>query len=287
MGRPVFVRLAVAGLTLATVAMAAAPSIAADIQVFTSGAPSAVQKRLAPTFTKATGHNVVITAETINLILKRLEGNAGLEGDAGPDVVVIPRPVLAKFEKSGALRPGSMVDVARVGIGVVVKEGSLLPDISTADALRKMLLNAKSIAHPDPKGGGFTGAHIDRMFERLGIADAVRPKVRLGFAFAGGVDSVAKGEVELGLFNISEIVPAKGVTLVGPLPAEHQNYLVFAGALHVRGVSPGPAAAYLRALVEPGADAAWNAGGMEAIGSDGALTGSVRDRAGNRDRPAE
>jgi molybdate transport system substrate-binding protein len=285
MGRPVFVRLAIAGLTLAIVAVAA-PSIAADIQVFTSGAPSAVQKKLAPAFTKATGHNVVITAETINLILKRLEGASGLEGDAGPDVVVIPRPALAKFNKSGALRPGTMVDIARVGIGVVVKEGSPRPDISTTDALRKTLLNAKSIAHPNPKGGGFTGAHIDRMLERLGIADAVRPKVRLGFAFAGGVDSVAKGEVELGIFNISEIVPAKGVTLVGPLPDEHQNYLVFAGALHVRGASPGPAAAYLRALIEPGAEAAWTAGGMEALG-DPALTGTVPGPAGKQDRPAK
>jgi molybdate transport system substrate-binding protein len=274
MGRPVFVRTAVAGLTLATVAMAAVPSIAADIQVFTSGAPAAVQMRLAPAFTKATGHNVIITAETINLILKRLEG------DGSPDVVVIPRPALAKFQKSGALRPGSLADIARVGIGVVVKEGAPLPDISTAEALRKTLLNAKSIAHPDPQGGGFTGAHIDRMFESLGIADAVRPKVRLGFAFAGGVDSIAKGEVELGLFNISEIVPAKGVTLVGPLPPEHQNYLVFAGALHVRGASPEPAAAYLRALTDPGADAAWIAGGMEPIGGDVDLTGAVPVRGG-------
>jgi molybdate transport system substrate-binding protein len=253
-------RGAVASLTMLLATLfAAAPSTAADIQVFTSGAPSAVQKKLAPTFTKATGHNVVITAETINLILERLAGGAG------PDVVVIPRPALMKFEKSSALRPGSMIDVARVGIGVVVKEGARLPDISTVDALRKTLLNAKSIAHPDPKGGGFTGAHIDRMFERLGIADAVRPKVTLGFAFAGGVDNIAKGNVELGLFNISEIVPIKGVTLVGPLPAELQNYLVFSGALHVRGASPEPAAAYLRSLVEPAAQEAWKAGGMEAL----------------------
>ena len=245
---------------MATAAMiAAAPSVAADIQVFTSGAPAAVQKRLAPAFAKATGHNVVITAETINLILKRLEG------DAGPDIVVLPRPVLSKFEKAGALRPGSMVDLARVGIGVVVKEGAPLPDISTADALRKTLLNAKSVGHPDPKGGGFTGVHIGRMLERLGIADAVRPKVKLGFAFAGGVDSIAKGEVELGLFNISEILPVKGVTLVGPLPAEFQNYIVFSGALHVRGAAPEPAAAYLRSLLEPAARDAWKAGGMEAV----------------------
>jgi len=253
-------RLAVAALTMGLGALlAATPCTAADIQVFTSGAPAAVQKRLAPAFTKATGHNVIITAETINLILERLEGGAS------PDIAVLPRPALSKFEKTGTLRPGSMVDLARVGIGVVVKEGVPLPDISTGDALRKALLNAKSIAHPDPKGGGFSGVHIDRMFERLGIADAVRPKVRLGFAFSGGVDAIAKGESEIGLFNISEIVTIKGVTLVGPLPAEYQNYIVFSGALHVRGAAPEPAAAYLRSLLEPSAQAAWKAGGMEAI----------------------
>ena len=252
------VRVTVASLAIFLAALLApASSTAADIQVFTSGAPSAVQKRLAPAFTKATGHNVVITAATLNEIRKRVAG------DAKPDVVVLPRAALMSFEKAGVLRPGSMVDLARVGIGVVVKEGAPLPDIATVDALKKTLLNAKSIAHPDPKGGGFTGAHIDRMFERLGIADAVRPKVVHGYAFTGGVANIAKGGAEIGLFNISEILPVKGVTLVGPLPAEHQNYLVFAGALHVRGASPEPAAAYLRSLVAPAAQEAWKAGGME------------------------
>jgi molybdate transport system substrate-binding protein len=234
-------------------------AVAADIQVFTSGAPAAVQKRLAPAFMKATGHNVVITAATLNEIRKQLTG------DAKPDVVVLPRAALMTFEKSGALRPGTMIDLARVGIGLVVKEGVPLPDISTVDALKKTLLNAKSIAHPDPKGGGFTGAHIDRMFERLGIAEAVRPKVVLGYAFTGGVANIAKGVAELGIFNISEIVPIKGVSLVGPLPAEHQNYLVFAGALHGRGASPEPAAAYLRSLTDPAAQGAWKAGGFEPL----------------------
>ena len=168
-----------------------------------------------------------------------------MSGDAKPDVVVLPREVMIGFEKSGAFRPGSLIDLARVGIGVAVKEGAPLPDISTVDALKQTLLNAKSIAHPDPKGGGFTGAHIDRMFERLGIADAVRPKVKLGYAFTGGVASIAKGDAEIGIFNISEIVPIKGVRLVGPLPAEYQNYLVFAGALHVRGEHLGAGCGYL------------------------------------------
>jgi molybdate transport system substrate-binding protein len=257
--------VAVASLTTSCLAifwaalLTAAPSTAADIQVFTSGAPSAVQKRLAPAFTKATGHNVVITAATLSEIRKRMSG------DVKPDAVVLPRAALLSLEKSGALRPGSMIDLARVGIGVVVKEGAPLPDISTVDALKKALVSAKSIAHPDPKGGGFTGAHIDRMFERLGIAEAVRPKVLLGYAFTGGVANIAKGVAEIGLFNISEIVPIKGVTLAGPLPAEHQNYLVFAGALHARGEHPEPAAAYLRSLTEPSSHDAWKAGGFETL----------------------
>jgi molybdate transport system substrate-binding protein len=252
------VRLAIAVVVVSS-GGAVASAVAADIQVFTSGAPSAVQKRLAPAFMKATGHNVVITAATLNEIRKQIAG------DARPDVVVLPRAALMPFEKKGALRPGSLIDLARVGIGLVVKEGAPVPDISTVDALKKTLLSAKSIAHPDPKGGGFTGAHIDRMFERLGIADAVRPKVVLGYAFTGGVANIAKGVAELGLFNISEIVPIKGVTLVGPLPAEHQNYLVFAGALHARGASPEPAAAYLRSLTEPAALEVWKASGFEGL----------------------
>ena len=242
-----------------TLLLAAAPSMAADIQVFTSGAPAAVQRRLAPAFEKATGHKVVITAETLNDIRKRLAGNAA------PDVVVLARPVMAGLEKDGTLRPGTLTELARVGIGVTVKDGAPLPDISTVDALTKALLNAKSIAHPDPKGGGCTGAHIDRMFERLGIADQVRPKVVLMYAFTGGVENIAKGGAELGIFNISEIVPIKGVRLVGALPSELQNYLVFSGGLHVRAASPEPAAAYLRFIHAPAAQDAWKAGGMEVI----------------------
>jgi molybdate transport system substrate-binding protein len=240
-----------------------APALAVDIQVFTSGAPSAVQKALAPKFTAATGHNVTITAATLNAMRKQLAGAAR------PDVVVLPRPAMERFEKSGAFRAGTLVDLARVGIGVTVREGAPVPDISTPDALRKTLLNAKSIAHPDPKGGGFAGAQVDRMFEKLGIADVVRPKVTLGYAFTGGVANIAKGGAELGLFNISEIVPIQGVTLVGPLPAELQSYIVFAGALHVRGAAPEAAAAYLRALTGAAAHEIWKAGGFEGLGAAG------------------
>jgi molybdate transport system substrate-binding protein len=242
--------------------MGISPSGAVDIHVFTSGAPSAVQKAVAEKFTQATGHHVIITAETLSKVRESL--NAAEH----PDLVVLPVPAMNGLEQAGAFRPGTRTDLARVGIGVVVREGAPKPDISTVDGLRKTLLDARSIAHPDPKGGGFTGAYIDRMFEKFGIADQVRPKVVLGYAFTGGVASIAKEDgPEIGLFNISEIVPIKGVTLVGPLPEDLQSYITFAGAVHARSSAPEAAAAFLHAISDPSAREAWKAGGFDLIGN--------------------
>src|SRR5262249_9807154 len=143
--------------------------------------------------------------------------------------------------------------------------GNPAPDISTVDAVRRALLAARSIAHPDPRGGGIAGGQITRMFERLGIAESVRPKVTLAYAFEGGVERVAKGDVEIGLFNISEILPVKGVTLVGPLPSELQSYIVFAGAVHAASTAPAVAAAYLEMLASTDARPAWKGAGFEAL----------------------
>jgi molybdate transport system substrate-binding protein len=176
----------------------------------------------------------------------------------------MPSPVIEALDKGGKLRPGSKITLARVGIGVAVRQGAPLPDVSTVDAVRKTLLDARSIVHPDPKGGGFTGAHIARMIERMGIADAVKPKVKLMFAVGGGVAAVAKGDAEIGLFNISEILPDPGAALAGALPSELQNYITFAGALHADSVEPAAAAAFLTML--SGSHDAWKAGGFEPLG---------------------
>ena len=244
---------------LAMLALGTTPSVAADVHVFSSGAAAEVQEVFATKFAGTTGNRIVLTAGTIDKILEQLPRAEHR------DVVVLPAPAIDALDRAGTLRPGSRIDLARVGIGVVVREGRPLPDISTADALRKTLLDARSIAHPDPLGGGFAGAQTARMLARLGIADAVKPKTTLMFAFAGGVAQVAKGEVELGLFNISEILPVKGVTLVGPLPPDLQSYLVFSGAVHVNSASPEAAAAYLQALSDPNARDAWRKAGFESL----------------------
>ena len=101
--------------------------------------------------------------------------------------------------------PASRVDLARVGVGVVVREGAPRPDISTVDAVRKMLVDARSIVYPDPAGGGQPGAALARMTATLGVADAVKPKLTLMQAIAGGVALVANGDAEVGMFNISEV----------------------------------------------------------------------------------
>ena len=199
----------------------------------------------------------MITSGTLGSIQQRLSGSEIA------DVVVLPAPTIEALEKAGKLRPGSRISLARVGIGVAVRQGAPLPDVSSVDAVRRALLAARSIVHPDPQGGGFTGAHISRMIERMGIAEAVKPKVKLMFAVGGGVAAVASGDAELGMFNISEIVPVPGAALAGALPAELQSYISFAGALHVDSAAPDAAAAYLKMLA--GAREAWKAGGFEPL----------------------
>jgi molybdate transport system substrate-binding protein len=185
----------------------AGSAAAADLRVFSSGAPAAVERVLAAQFARERGHHVEFTVANPAVIQQKLS-----DGEK-PDIVILPAPIIDSLGKAGVLRPTSRVDLARVGVGLVVREGAPLPDISIAAAVRTTLLHARSIVIPDPAGGGQTGAALARMFAQMGIAEAVKPKLTLMQAIAGGVALVANGEVELGMFNISEVLPVKGVTL--------------------------------------------------------------------------
>jgi molybdate transport system substrate-binding protein len=244
----------------ALLALGGGPAAAADISVFSSGAPSAVLKVLAGEFTRATGTHVQFTVGTPGDLQNKLAAGAA------PDLVVAPAPVIEKLEKAGTLKAGSRVDLARVGIGVAVRAGAPKPDISSVASVRTMLLAAKSIVHTSPEGSGFAGKAVARMIEQMGIADAVKPKLTIMQAIDGGVDLVASGKAEVGLFNISEILPVPGVALVGPLPASAQSYIVFATALHADSRSPEPAQAFVRLATDPASRDEWKDGGLEAMG---------------------
>ena len=254
-------RAAVCSATaLAVFALGIAPSASAELSVFSSGAPAEVAKILAAKFSETTGHRVVFTVGTVREI------QAKLSAAEKPDLVILPTPAIEALDKAGTLSRSGRADLARVGIGVAVRVGATMPDISTADAVRKMLVEARSIVHADPRGGGFAGAQIARMMAQLGIAEIVEPKTTFRFAIAGGLAGVANGEADIGLYNISEILPAKGVTLVGPLPGDLQSYITFSGALHGGSTSPEAALSFLRSLSDRNAHDAWRTGGFEPLG---------------------
>src|SRR5262245_47183912 len=229
---------------------------AAEIKVLTAGAYKAVLVALVPEFEKATGHKVVLDNDTAGALQKRISG-----GDAFDLAVITPR-VVADLAKEGKIAAGTPVNLARVGVGVAVKEGAPVPNIAQVEAFKQALLAAKSVAYIDPASGGSSGIYLSQLFEKMGIADQIKPKAKLK---QGGyvADLIVSGEAELGIHQISEIVPVKGAHLVGPLPAEIQNYTVYAGGISASAKEPEAAKALLSLLTSETAAAVLKSRGME------------------------
>jgi molybdate transport system substrate-binding protein len=233
-----------------------ASASAAEIKVLTAGAMRAVIVELLPEYETRTGHKVTVDNATAGALAKRIEGGEPF------DVAVITPKIVGDLEQKGKIAPGSRVYLAKVGIGVAVKEGAPLPDIKTVDSFKRMLLDAKSVAYIDPKSGGSSGIYFDGLLERLGVAEAVRAKARLK---QGGyvAELVANDEADVAVHQISEIVPVKGVTLVGPLPSEIQNITVYAAGISASAKDAAAAKALIDHLAGPAAALVLQAKGME------------------------
>jgi molybdate transport system substrate-binding protein len=233
------------------------PAFAAEIKVLSAGAFKSIAVALAPDFEQQTGNKVSIENATAGELAKRIQsGNAF-------DLVIAPPALVDDLIKKGKVAGGSRRDLARVGIGVMVKEGMPKPDVSTVAAFKETLLAAKSIAYIDPASGGSSGVYLSGLFEKLGIAADVKPKAKLK---QGGyvAELIVKGEAELGIHQISEILAVKGVSLVGPLPAEIQNYTVYAGGLSAAASDAAAAQDLLTVLGGVKAQAILKQKGMEA-----------------------
>src|SRR5258708_5039576 len=157
---------------------------------------------------------------------------------------------------------GWRTNIVRGGVGGMVKAGAAKPDISTVDAFKKAMLDAKSISFIDPASGGSSGIYVEKLLERLGISDQVKPKEKLK---QGGyvADYIESGQAELGIHQISEILPHAGVTLVGPLPKEIQNYTVYAAGIGTGTQNGDAAKALIASLAGPSAKALFKSKGME------------------------
>src|SRR4051794_20559612 len=250
---------AITSLTVVLLLAGMATASAAEVKILTAGAMKAVVLELVPIFEKQTGHKAVIDNDTAGGLTKRIEGGEAF------DLVVVTPGAVKELAAKGKFA-GSGVNVARVGVGVVVKEGAPAPDIATVEAFKKALLAAKSVAYIDPASGGSSGIYIAGLLDKLGIAAEVKPKAKL---IPGGAvaEHVARGEAELGIHQISEILPVKGVTLVGPLPADIQNYTVYAAALGAQAKEGDAAKDLLKALSGPAAAEVLKSKGMEPAGS--------------------
>lgn len=251
-------RMTLLGLTVLSIAAIGGVRdvAAAEIKVLTAGAFKQVLLALVPEFEKQTGHKVIVENETVGALTKRIDG-----GEAFDLAVLTPRAV-DDLTGKGKFVAGSRQNLARVGVGVVVKEGTPKPDISSVDAFKKALIAAKSVAYIDPAAGGSSGIYVSGLLDKLGIAGEVKPKAKLihGGAVA---DHIARGEAEVGIHQISEILPVKGIVLVGPLPAEIQNYTVYAAGIGANAKQGEAAKALLKALTGPAAGDVLKSKGME------------------------
>ena len=247
------VTLILAGLLLV------APAVGADeIKVVTSGAFTAAYLEITPAFERATHHTITTVygasmGSTPTSIPNRLECGEPL------DVVILADTALDALIRAGKVMPGSRVDLVRSRIGMAVRKGAPKPDIRTVAALTRTLLQAKSVAFSDSASGVYISSEL---LQRLGIADRILPRsTRVQSEPVGAV--VARGDAEIGFQQISELLPEKGIDVVGPLPAEVQKITVFSAGIVAGAKAPEAARALIAYLASPAAAAAITKAGLE------------------------
>jgi molybdate transport system substrate-binding protein len=232
-------------------------ALALEIKVLSAGAIKPVIAAAVPDFERRTGHRVTIENDTAGGLLRRVRAGEKF------DLLVMPLPGLQQLAGEGPVLPAGLLPLARVGIGVAVKQGATQPRIATTADFRDALLAARKVAYIDPAAGGSSGIYLSQLFERMGIADQIRPKAVL---VPGGLvaQRLVTGEADLAVHQISEILAVPGAALVGPIPAEVQNYTVYAMGLSARSEAMGPAQQLVSVLAGAPVRAQLAAFGMEA-----------------------
>ena len=222
-----------------------------EIKILSGGAMKSLMLEVVPLFERATGSKVDIKFALTSVLTRDIEGGAAF------DIALLPRPDLDALAQAGKIAAGTQTDVTRSAVGFCVKAGAPRPDISTADALKHALLNARSIGYSD----GPSGAYIAALLRRLGIADVLKSKTKLTSRLVAEI--VAEGEAEVGMQQIVAILPVKGAELVGPLPSELQNIIVYAAGMAPSAAQSGAARTFVAFLAMPEVVALIRAKGME------------------------
>jgi molybdate transport system substrate-binding protein len=244
---------------------ASTASDAAEIKVLTSRAMNHVLTELAGAFERTSEHKIaIILAPPAEIRIRRRI----ISGEI-VDVAMTASDNIGYLLQQGKIARDSTLTLARVGIGVAVRAGSAKPDIASVEAFRRALLAARSIVYTDPAVGGASGIHFEKILDRLGIAKEIKAKSILNAraATTPSAEIVARGEAELGIQLISEIVSVPGAELLGPLPAELQATSVISAGILTTASEPDAARVLLKFLTSPAAAAVIKASGMEPGGS--------------------
>src|SRR5262245_23124052 len=241
------------------IALAIAPvAQAAEINAFVSTAIKAATDELLPPFERANGHSIRASYAPSGALIPRFERGEPV------DVFLTDSSALDTLIKRGMV-VAPRADLVRTGIGICVRKGAPKPDVSTAEALKRALLAARTIGHAAPAGGSITAAHIRGVFERLGIAAELAPKIRLAAGGPNGRVSVlvSSGEAEIGLQQASELLSNPEVEVIGMLPAELQLTTLYSGGVTTSAREPAAAQALIKALIAPSAAAVYKAKGLD------------------------
>lgn len=241
----------------AALSFAAANAQAAELRILISGAFKNPMVDIKPLFEQATGHKLVVDADTSGRIAKRIA-----DGEQ-TDFIISTSAGVDDLIKSGKVLPDSKVAVARAGVGVVVRKGAVKPDISTPEKFKQALLDAKSVAYTNPASGGQSGVYFAKLLAQLNIADEINKKAKFG---DGGPIAliVASGDAEIGMQPVPELlVYSDKVDFVGALPAAVQSYNHLTAGIPANSKQPDAARVLLKFLAAPAAQGAMKAKGLE------------------------
>jgi len=237
---------------------ATAAGRAAEINTFISTAIKAVTDELLPPFTRANGHVIRASYAPSGALIPRFDRGEPV------DVFLTDSAAIDELIKRGKIVAGR-TDLARTGIGIAVRKGAPKPDVSSAEALRRALLQAKTVGHAAPSGGSITAAHIQGVFRRLGIAAEVTPKIKLAAGGPNGRVSVlvSSGEAEIGLQQVSELMSNPEVEVIGMLPADLQQITIYSAGVTTSAAEAEAAKALIKALTAQSAAPVYKAKGLD------------------------
>jgi len=229
---------------------------AAEVTLIAPGGIRAAVQQMIPNFERATGHKVTATFGSGGGTKQQV-----IRGEPF-DVPIVQLP-LEPVIASGHVVAASETPLATVAVGVAVRTGVAKPDISTADAVKRLLLGSKAIAYPNAATGAAAGLSFNETLQKLGIADEMKPKIKIAQGGRGAMELLAKGEVDFGLTFISEIITEPGVEVVGPLPRDISTPTALVGFLSAHSKEPDAAKALLRYLSSPEAAPVYKERGMQ------------------------